>query len=150
MADASDGGRLCHGGMLKGTGLCRVESSSWRRICQQCMAAPLNVPVSRLRLLAQQVGSFSSGRKYYVQWILQQRVLSEAVRAFRLLNGQTLLIFSSEESCSQCEHACTLAGIPLMPASEEYGRLRMCASAKSFCPESCFVDDQRVPATSCV
>ena len=85
-----------------------------------------------------QVGSFSAGRTYYVQWILGGRVIAENVRPFTLNSGNAvLLIFASDEEASASE-----VHVPpgvLLPAPAEIRRLRMCNTSKSFCPHVNFV-----------
>ena len=138
----------CHGGLLIGRA-CTVQPESWRRVCEQCLAEhEVEVPDGRCRLLVQPVGSFSSGRTYYVQWTLGGCVIAGNVRPFTLAGGQAvLLIFASEEEATACDAA--VPADALQRALPAMRRLRMCSTSKSFCPSSNFVPAPLMALTSC-
>ena len=121
----------CHGGLLTGR-LCTVQPESWRRVCEQCLTEhEVEVPDGRCRLLVQPVGSFSSGRTYYVQWTLDGYVIAGNVRPFTLTGGQAvLLVFASEEEATACDAAVPAGSLQrALPAMR---RLRICSVSKSF------------------
>ena len=132
-SDSAQPLKLCHGGLLLGKE-CHIESGSWRRVCQQCVAhGDLTVPEAHCRLLTQNLGRFSAGRTFYVQWTYNQRVVSERVRPFTIAGTSTvLLIFPSAQDVTVCESAVP-AGL-LMPAPIEHRKLRLCCTSKSLCP----------------
>ena len=138
----------CHGGLLTGR-LCTVQPDSWRRVCEQCLTEhEVEVPDGRCRLLVQPVGSFSSGRTYYVQWTLDGCVIAGNVRPFTLTGGQAvLLVFASEEEATACDAAVPAGSLQrALPAMR---RLRICSVSKSFCPSSNFAPSPLMALTSC-
>ena len=138
----------CHGGLLTGR-VCTVQPDSWRRVCEQCLTEhEVEVPDGRCRLLVQPVGSFSSGRTYYVQWTLDGCVIAGNVRPFTLTGGQAvLLVFASEEEATACDAAVPAGSLQrALPAMR---RLRICSVSKSFCPSSNFAPSPLMALTSC-
>ena len=136
-------GKACHAGQILGNP-CRVDSSSWRRICQSCVDAtqnePLQCPKDQLRMLRGELGTFSSGRNFYVSWHTPQGV-ADSVKPFRMKDepGALLLLFPSAEAAAACD---TWPGVERLPGEMLTEGLtfpmRMCARAKSFCPSTNF------------
>lgn len=134
----------CHGGLLRGRS---CETATWRRVCSECLQQPaMEVPAARCRILCQPFGHFSSGRSYYVAWMLGD--VTVAVRQFPLVgeSAHHLLVFASEDDVVRCESAVPV-GV-LQPASTAQCRMRMCSTSKSFCPEVNFNPASGAPGTS--
>ena len=134
----------CHGGLLRGRS---CETATWRRVCSECLQHPaMEVPAARCRILCQPFGHFSSGRSYYVAWMLGD--VTVAVRQFPLVgeSAHHLLVFASEDDVVRCESAVPV-GV-LQPASTAQCRMRMCSTSKSFCPEVNFNPASGAPGTS--
>jgi len=143
-------GKQCHGGILQER-RCHVPPGDWRRVCGQCLSeGDITLPAERCWLLMQPLGSFSTGRSYYVQWNILQRVVAQNVRPFTLIDGTVLLIFASAEEAVVC--ASTVPPGVLLPAGPEHRTLKMCSTAKSYCPAANFIaaPGVLVAHTSCV
>ena len=85
----------------------------------------------------QPVGSFSSGRSYFIQWSIMGHVVATAVRPFSLANtGAVLLVFASDEEASACAKAVPPGVLRHTELTDR--TLRVCNTSKSFCPQANF------------
>ena len=131
-------GRLCHAGQLLKLG-CSVEAGSWRRVCSKCMetyAEALHIPAGRCRYLTRPCGTFGGGRNFFVAWTHPMGSI-DGVRPMKLnASANVLLVFVEESVAQRCEE--TLPAGTLVRVDGESVTLRLCAGAKSFCPDENF------------
>ena len=133
---ASPSGKYCHAGQLLNLS-CRVDASSWKRCCASCLeryaASDLILPVERCRLLAEPIGVFSKARSFYVRWKTDSSSVFDVKQLHLVGSSVQLLIFPSE-----AEAAVASTRVPSLLTPKEPVRLRLCATAKTFCPASNF------------
>ena len=123
--------------------------ASWRRICYDCtdeyMTKPLLVPVDRVRLCPESMGTWGQSREIFQSWDTGKGAVVPA-RKYNLSatpDGNVAVVFQDASDATLID---TLLGKDSV-TPEQPLPLRYCSSIKTFCPESCFASQRD---TSCL